>query len=498
MADLVTQPWFWPSVIIVVGLPITLLVLTEVHSSLARRGSPGARIVALLRNFIVPVGALLLLISQANYLNVDWSWTRVTATVFGFLVILLLINGFNLAFFESAKKGTWRQRVPSIFVELVRLVLIIVFVALLFAFVWDADIGGLFTALGIGSIVIGLALQNAVGSVISGLLLLFEQPFELGDWLDADGVRGQVVEVNWRSVHIRTADGIRIVPNANLASSSFVNLTRSEDAFGVSTLIKFSTDDPPQSVIAVCREVARGLPQTVPGEEAIVTPHRKGKYTVFLTLNSPADEFSGPRLFKTRIWYAARRAGLHYDNDLTDNHQTEANYRAALLQIAPALYLSDADALRLRQEAVLERYGAGEVVQARGSVPAGMRFILSGSATLAVRVADNAGASALDGGLDGGLNSGINSGAEVTVAELGRLEIIGLTSLTRQAVAASITAVTDLSVILVPNGTLDRLVESNPELAVDLGTEIDNRRAKTEAALAALGLLRHRDDRLTA
>ena len=486
MTDLLGQPWFWPAVVNLVGLPITLLVLTEVHSTLARRGSRAARIVTLLRNFVVPVGALLLLISQTAYLNVDWSWTRVTATVFGFLVILLLINAFNLAFFERAKKGSWRQRVPSIFVELVRLVLIIVFVALLFSFVWGADIGGLFTALGVGSIVVGLALQNAVGSVISGLLLLFEQPFELGDWLDADGVRGQVVEVNWRSVHIKTSEGIRIVPNANLASSSFVNLSRSDAAFGVTTLTRFSTDDPPQTVIAVCTEVARGLPQTIPGEDAIVTPHPKGRYMVYLTLNSPADEFSGPRLFKTRIWYAARRAGLHYDNDLTDTHQTDANYRAALLQVAPALYLSDADALRLRPEVVLERYGAGEVVQARGSIPEGMRFILNGTAVLAVRAVENTPSGAAD------------SGADVIVTELGRLEIIGLTSLTRQAVAASITAVTDLSVILVPNETLDRLVGSNPQLAVDLGTEIDNRRGKTEAVLVERGLLRHRDDKFTA
>jgi small-conductance mechanosensitive channel len=477
MADLVGQPWFWPAVVIVVGLPIALLVLTEMQSSLARRGSAAARLVSLLRNFVVPVGALLLLISQVHYLDVDWNWTRITATVFGFLVILLLINGFNLAFFTSARKGSWRQRVPSIFVEIVRLLLIVVFVALLFAFVWGADIGGLFTALGVGSIVIGLALQNAVGSVISGLLLLFEQPFELGDWLDADGVRGRVVEVNWRSVHILTDDGIRVVPNANLASSSFVNLSRSDEAFSVSTILKFSTDDPPQTVAAVCREVARGLPQSAPGEEAIVTPMRKGNYKVALILNSPSDEFSGPRLFKTRIWYAARRSGLHYDNDLTDNHQTDENYRSALLQVAPALHLAEKDALALRSQVTLERYGAGEVVQAMGSVPEGMRFILSGSASLSARVSD---------------------GSEVVVSELGRHEIIGLGSLTRQAVAASITATTDLAVLLVPNAVLDVLVDASPDLALDIGTEIDNRRTKTAARIAELGLAPDPDGRLTA
>lgn len=477
MTDIWSQPWFWPAVAIVVGLPISLLVLTELRSSLARRGSRGVRIVSLLRNFIVPVGALLLLISQVSYLDTDWNWTRITATVFGFLVILLLLNGLNLALFQTAKKGTWRERIPSIFVEIIRLVLIIVSVALLFAFVWGADIGGLFTALGVGSIVIGLALQNAVGSVISGLLLLFEQPFELGDWLDADGVRGRVVEVNWRAVHIKTDDGIRVVPNAVLAQSSFVNLSRNEDPFLVSTFVRFSTDDPPQEIIAVCRDVARGLPQTVVGVEAKVTPELKAKYKIGLTLNSPSDEFSGPRLFKTRLWYAARRAGLHYDGDLTDTYQTEENFRGALRQIAPLLHLGQQDAEQLRPDVRLERYGAGEVVQSAGSVPSGMRFILSGTASLSAPDAD---------------------GEELEVSRLGLHEMIGLGCLTRQVVAASVTAVTDLAVVFLPTAVLDRTIERKPELALDIGTEIDNRRRKAELVLAAAGGKPHPDGRLIA
>ncbi len=477
MAEILGQPWFWPVAAIVFGLPTLLLVLTEVHSSLVRRGNSAAGIVALLRNFVVPVGAFLLLISQASYLNVDWNWTRVVATVFGFLVILLLVNSMNLVVFESARKGTWRQRVPSIFVEIARLLIIILLVGALFFFVWGADVGGLFTALGVGSIVIGLALQNAIGSVISGLLLLFEQPFELGDWLDADGVRGRVIEVNWRSVHIQTDDGTRIVPNANLASSSFVNLSRNPGAFTVAMVLKFATDDPPLEVITVCQQVARGLTQTAQGTEATITPLRKGNYRVSLSLNSPSDEFSGPRTFKTRIWYAARRAGLHYDGDLTDSFQTDENFRAALLKVAHPLYLSDEDVMTFRQDVRLERYGAGELVQAVGLVPEGMRFILSGTATLSVSSAD---------------------GAEIAVCELGPSEFIGLGSLTRQAGGAAVTAVTDLAVLLVPNRILDRFVKSNPSLAVDIGTEIDNRRAKTLTRFAEYGLSPPPDSRLTA
>ena len=43
MLELVRQPWFWPAVIVSVGLPLLLIGLTEFHNSIARRGSLGVR-----------------------------------------------------------------------------------------------------------------------------------------------------------------------------------------------------------------------------------------------------------------------------------------------------------------------------------------------------------------------------------------------------------------------------------------------------------------------
>jgi small-conductance mechanosensitive channel len=159
MSSVFTESWFLPAVIAVVGVPLLLVVLTELRGSLERAGRPGVRIVTLLRNVVVPLGGLLLLLSQtANVNSPEFTWTRVVATIFGFVVIVVLLSGLNLAFFVTAKRGTWRNRLPSIFVDLARAILIILCLALLFSWVWGADIGGLFTALGIGSIVIGLAL----------------------------------------------------------------------------------------------------------------------------------------------------------------------------------------------------------------------------------------------------------------------------------------------------------------------------------------------------
>jgi len=62
--DFVQQPWFVPAIIVVVGLPIVMIVLTELHGALVRNGAHGTRVVLLLRNFVAPTGALLLLLAQ--------------------------------------------------------------------------------------------------------------------------------------------------------------------------------------------------------------------------------------------------------------------------------------------------------------------------------------------------------------------------------------------------------------------------------------------------
>jgi small-conductance mechanosensitive channel len=475
--DIWNEPWFWPALIVIIGLPVVLLVLTEVHSLLDRRGSRASPIILLLRNYVAPLGALMLLITQATYANIDLTWFQIAATLFGFLIILVILNTLNFALFVTAKQTSWRSRIPSIFVDIVRIIIIIVCLAVLFSVVWKADIAGVFTALGVGSIVIGLSLQNAVGSVVSGLLLLFEQPFQLGDWLEVNGTRGRVVEVNWRAVHFKTPTGIVIIPNASLAGSSFKNLSRNDAPFELSTIVKFATDDSPQVVIDVCTKVAADLPFAILGEPATVTPMPKAKYEVEIPITSPGENSKSIRVFRTRLWYAARRADLHLDGDLTDNYNTPENTIAAVRRCAAALYLAEDDIPIVAQQVRLERFGAGEVVQYPDVVPDGMRYIMTGTATIATP---------------------LEAGAEVRFAVLDHDDVLGLTALTRQGVAARITAATDLSVLFVPVAVLDGLVKSRPRLARDIGQEIDNRLGQATKALAAAGVPVPRGARLIA
>jgi hypothetical protein len=176
------SPWFYWALGVAIGLPVVLMGLTEGHQALARRQSYLARPVNLLRNYLVPLGALLLLLVNAAQVPLRHSVVRGIATVFGFLVLVLLLSGLNAAVFQNAPEGTWRKRVPGIFLDVARFLLIGVGLAVIFSYIWGVRIGGLFTALGVTSVVIGLMLQNARGTGTDRRGELASRPYRHRSW----------------------------------------------------------------------------------------------------------------------------------------------------------------------------------------------------------------------------------------------------------------------------------------------------------------------------
>jgi small-conductance mechanosensitive channel len=89
-----------------------------------------------------------------------------------------------------------------------------------------SKIGFLAGALGVG---IGFGLQNIVSNFISGLILLFERPIQVGDTVDVSGAVGTVTHIGIRASTVRSADGAEVVvPNADLISKPLTNWTLSD------------------------------------------------------------------------------------------------------------------------------------------------------------------------------------------------------------------------------------------------------------------------------
>ncbi|MDI2028180.1 mechanosensitive ion channel [Saccharopolyspora sp. TS4A08] len=466
------QPWFGWYIVVIIALPVVTVALTELHGVLVRRGNPLAKPLQLLRTYIVPGVAILILLGLASgrvSVTEGSNWVRIVATALGVLILQFVLSALNAMLFVNATQGSWRRRLPTIFIELGRVLLVAIGVAVLLAWIWGADIGGLFAALGVTSIVLGLALQDAVGGVISGLLLLFEQPFAIGDWLEVDGEVGQVVQVNWRAVHLQTFTGTRIIPNSSLSKASFANHSQPPGSFYLMVTLAFSESDPPQKVIRTLTETAAdispelhaGAPKTIPLSPPTSFSHTPlMNYCVMVPMKDFADHWGVRTELRTRAWYAARRAGLAFNGvraQLADDVDEAA---AALRRFAPRLHIEPEQAPELASRMRVERYAAGEIVLRAGRVPSVLSLVVEGEASATIA-----------------------SGAE-SMRTLREGDYLGHGAVTRTAAVVTITATTELTLLAIPCDMLDELVRDKPTVTREIGQQIEqwNREAANQLA----------------
>lgn len=92
--------------------------------------------------------------------------------------------------------------------------------------VMGADLTNLAVIAGALSVGIGFGLQNIINNFVSGIIILFERPFKVGDWVILDNQEGTIKQINIRSTELETFNRTSvIIPNATLLSSSIMNLT---------------------------------------------------------------------------------------------------------------------------------------------------------------------------------------------------------------------------------------------------------------------------------
>ena len=114
------------------------------------------------------------------------------------------------------------------FVRQTSILLIFVFAVALILQRWGQDIGGLIAGLGIASLAVALAAQDALSNVIAYFAILTDAPFKVGDFIVIDDlVRGKVQEISFRSTRIRSIDNsVMVIPNQTIANANVVNWAR--------------------------------------------------------------------------------------------------------------------------------------------------------------------------------------------------------------------------------------------------------------------------------
>jgi small-conductance mechanosensitive channel len=108
-------------------------------------------------------------------------------------------------------------------------------------------------ALGVG---IGIGLQDVFNNFVSGLILLFERPIQIGHTVEVNGLLGEVKQIGLRASTLRTFDGAEVVlPNSAFVSNYFVNWTLSDRSRRIEIPIGVAYASDPDRVIEVLTAV---------------------------------------------------------------------------------------------------------------------------------------------------------------------------------------------------------------------------------------------------
>ena len=398
-----------------------------------------------------------------------WAATLVQIA-FWMSLALVAVRALNeLAFFLFRKRKGYEA--PSLMRDLFSLVLYMTAFAVILKYTLDLSFAALLPGSALLGIVLGLALQDTLGNLFSGISLHADKPFQVGDVITVGKHTGTVMSITWRAVKIKTfSNHIVLVSNTSIAKESIeVCPQNGQNA----RIVFFSAayTDSPVKVIHYVREAVREAENVLRYITPVVRIRGLGEsgvdYEVKYWLSDYSRYNDTDALIRQRIWYAFRRGGFTFpfptrtlymeepadaDGDGRDT-ETLAGLLSAVDIFSP---LTPQELNALATASTNHVFAPGEIIIRAGDDGDSMFVVSLGSVD--VRVDSN--------------------GTQRTINQLGEGAFFGEMALfTGEPRTANVVATEETEVLEIGHDAMRSLFKNNPDLVEALSHTINERRA---------------------
>ncbi|MEW6337237.1 MAG: cyclic nucleotide-binding domain-containing protein [Acidobacteriota bacterium] len=395
--------------------------------------------------------------------GVDGRWELWTGVALLLSVGYLLARAALLAVFEWLLVQRVGVTVPRLARDVAALVVYLLVAAAILRHALDMEVGALLATSAAITAIVGLAMQETLGTLLAGLTLAWEHRLPAGEWLEIEGTVGSVEELGWRTLALRTVLGEQVlIPNSQVARGRIRVLGQGRRPVAVPVRLGVAYSVPPHQAKAVLLRAAGDSPLVLadPGPR-LYTVEFADSAVVYEARLWTLEPWREPEIrdgFLTRAHAALARAGMEipFPQRVVTIRETVAptdaihRRRAALSVCSLFGGLPDAALGALASASAWLEYAPGEAVVREGEASAALYVVARGEAVVE------------------------RGGAEV--ARIGAGEVFGeMAFLSGAPRTATVRAATALSAIEVDSHALGGLLAEHAELAEELASRMAER-----------------------
>jgi small-conductance mechanosensitive channel len=380
-------------------------------------------------------------------------------------------------------------KAPVLLREIVSIILFLIFLTWAASFIFETKVTAFLAGGTVLAAVLGLALQETLGNLFSGIALALDDSFEVGDVIRSGDHIGIVEAVRWRGTRLRTFQNhVVIVPNSVLARAHLEVFPRHNLNARV-LQIGIDYNVPPALALNVLTQAASNVDGVSTQVPAYARVGGFGDSSVLYEIKYHMSDYSHrDRIdadIRKAVWYALRRNGLPIPFPI----RTHMEYAPPAARNQPAAgeiadRLSRIDLLSAVTPTGLETIAAatrvhtfakGETILRHGTAGDSMFVVHTG--VVSVRAAD------------------------AEVARLGEGDVFGeMALLTGENRAADVVAMSDVTVLEITKDALQPVLRDSPELASTISSKVAERRGgldslrnatNEEAEQTVLSRIRH-------
>lgn len=192
--------------------------------------------------------------SNAGDINIFVRIVSYTFFIFGISFVVRLALKLLLPYFKKLKG------LLTIIISVIKYVTVVIWLFFVLT-AFNVDTTVILAGIGIVSLIVGLAIQPLLADIIAGLFIIFEDVFNVGDIIVADGFRGTVKEIGMRHTQIEDAGGnIKVINNSDIRS--LVNMTNQLSLASIEMCIEYG--ESLERVEAILKDNLANIKEAIP------------------------------------------------------------------------------------------------------------------------------------------------------------------------------------------------------------------------------------------